>query len=759
MVRDVCTARGDAQNVDPEEIVQELYDKGLMKTVLDNVEWNDNMTKNLQEKVEAIAGTRPTSRSNDNDLLPPSMVPERLSKSNSGKDGENEDEESNVGSFESDIDSDEEKQESKANDNIPSQRVAAVVQEVPHFRPTAGRLNGKYFLKLDVLDGRNFLEQLFDSEQVLNESSNFILHVSYKTQRFYSKPTPARCDPKFQEGFMIDIGYFEAGSVLQLLAKYEPIHIILLQETATGERKLLSSCLVDWRSQLMSDKPSQKIPVTLMGIGPEFQVPVGILNSRMAIVPSLEEILSASTYAAQINAERSIQDEKERLFLIYVKQWWREFIEIRPQNSKRNVKIFSYDENTTPRPIQTFVKPIVADRLLLTPCHAAWFVSLITLLDNNSNGNYCLNFPSSTSPNQGSPQVLCSHWQSLITTLAAKSGRVEDHATLLCSLLLGFGLDAYVAIGNKNSGASWVWVITFEEENQVTFWESTNGKRFSHTSIPSAEILVDKLARLKNKTTTEEHGLNTISCLFNNCLLYANIQNTTFLDVVDWNLGNPSKWKKIPESTLKSSSKFNELAPNLMPPAKNPILVSADLEIQLKTVISEYRLTYNLHTTWDTALSRVLGQELARYELEASTGSHGLPGYFQAAVLKIIPGGYELKGYPWHGNVENNSQIFQSLKRNPKCQEIMLCRGNDVRFALRVQVFAYPEDVICVRLMIACRFVPTASSSSTVSECNKIKIIIFTPMRYPVDTHNPFIKHKETSYEPLCYSQLSQLRD
>ena len=84
-------------------------------------------------------------------------------------------------------------------------------------------------------------------------------------------------------------------------------------------------------------------------IGPECQVPVGILNTRLTILPSLQEILSPATYAAQINAERSIIDEKERLFLVYVKQWWREFIEIRPQHNKRFVKIFSYDENTIAR--------------------------------------------------------------------------------------------------------------------------------------------------------------------------------------------------------------------------------------------------------------------------------------------------------------------------------------------------------------------------------------------------------------------------
>ena len=53
----------------------------------------------------------------------------------------------------------------------------------------------------------------------------------------------------------------------------------------------------------------------------------------------------------------------------------------------------------------------------------------------------------------------------------------EDHALLLCSLLLGFGLDAYVCVGTKNKGAAHSWVMTQSTEGRVTFWESLTGHR------------------------------------------------------------------------------------------------------------------------------------------------------------------------------------------------------------------------------------------------------------------------------------------
>ena len=43
----------------------------------------------------------------------------------------------------------------------------------------------------------------------------------------------------------------------------------------------------------------------------------------------------------QVNMERSRQAERERLFLVYAKQWWTEYLQIRPVHKDRLVKIFA----------------------------------------------------------------------------------------------------------------------------------------------------------------------------------------------------------------------------------------------------------------------------------------------------------------------------------------------------------------------------------------------------------------------------------
>ena len=52
--------------------------------------------------------------------------------------------------------------------------------------------------------------------------------------------------------------------------------------------------------------------------------------------------------------------------------------------------------------------------------------------------------------------------------LAGQEGLVEDHCHLLCSLLLGLGLKAYVCIGTALKGEH-TWVMS-ESTGGITFW-------------------------------------------------------------------------------------------------------------------------------------------------------------------------------------------------------------------------------------------------------------------------------------------------
>jgi centrosomal protein CEP76 len=76
-------------------------------------------------------------------------------------------------------------------------------------------------------------------------------------------------------------------------------------------------------------------------IGNESKMPIGVIDVQLEMFPKPTKILGQEVLTAQLNMERSRQSEKERLFLVYAKQWWKEYLQIRPANQERLVKLFA----------------------------------------------------------------------------------------------------------------------------------------------------------------------------------------------------------------------------------------------------------------------------------------------------------------------------------------------------------------------------------------------------------------------------------
>lgn len=105
----------------------------------------------------------------------------------------------------------------------------------------------------------------------------------------------------------------------------------------------------------------------------------------------------------------------------------------------------------SPRFVCDYVCPVRAGRILDSPAQAARFVASVPTQSSSSIGS------SSTSHDQ---------WKSGLAFLVENRGTVENHALLLCSLLLGFGMNAFVAVGivaEENGGRRpHAWVVTFQ---------------------------------------------------------------------------------------------------------------------------------------------------------------------------------------------------------------------------------------------------------------------------------------------------------
>ncbi|XP_074644636.1 centrosomal protein of 76 kDa-like [Tubulanus polymorphus] len=549
------------------------------------------------------------------------------------------------------------------------------------------------YLYLQIVGGRAFLEHLQEPESYPggNFSATFTLHIQFRGQRFTSRPVPCACDPDIQETFILELHKEMAGDAARMadtttmLSLCDPIHIVLIKTDMLGDTTLLSSHYLEWRTVLTCRDSRMNTAIELKGVGTESKVPIGMLEVKLELLPKTEKLLTEDVVSTQISLERGKQAEKERLFLVYAKQWWKEFLQIRDSHSLRLVKIFAQDECGTNRPVCSYVKPLRAGRLLDTPRHASRFVSLIGY---------------ERVPTVGGGRS--EQWTSMHASLCRNKGDSEDHAVLLCSLLLGFGLDAYVCVGTKAKGVPHSWVMTRAPDGLTTFWECLTGHRYVHQPInPNDPPSVPQ--------PKPEYPYRTIGCVFNHKNFYANSQPSDAVEICQFHLTEESLWKAMSEDAIKSVC-ISGAAPSwpTLPPLAAPKLGSAvlsnDLEQELRVLVSQHRRDQGLNTVWEDHLSYLLTPALSAYEMERISGMSIGNEEFQQAIRRAVPDGHTFKGYPIQFVHRNSRKAFAACLRAPVCEEIINCRGDHVKLAVRVRVFTYPESVCATWVMFACKY-------------------------------------------------------
>lgn len=252
---------------------------------------------------------------------------------------------------------------------------------------------------------------------------------------------------------------FEANqTTFDYLLKLRSVFSIAVveEDTATGARRLLSEKQLEWRFVLVHK--SLTLNIELASMAPP-KGPLGImkLHMQLATKGGQRVTLNEAALDVQLDAEAKAKALAVKQFYEFSQNWYNEYRALKPDFSKRAVKIYA-EHNTGAAYEASALKPVFGyvSRLSLrgidSPEHAARFVSLLPFIR----------------PSGDSPPLTT--WRYPHSFLAEGRGEVQDHATLLCSLLLGFGLDAYVCIGSCTDGAH-AWVLTRQIENVRYFDE------------------------------------------------------------------------------------------------------------------------------------------------------------------------------------------------------------------------------------------------------------------------------------------------
>ena len=284
------------------------------------------------------------------------------------------------------------------------------------------------------------------------------------------------------------------NSVVQVC---EPLHLVAVHHGAEDSVDLFGTQQIEWRKVLLTGFLSLTAELASHG---EASVSAGVIPVQFELLPrpttgAAAAPLAEGELAAQMRAEREADADTDRHLFAAAKAWWRDYLQIRPDHAGRPVKLFARAEDGTNRPVCHFVRPLRAGRLLRSAGEAARFVSLL---------HHARPQPVGGGGGGGRSET----WLDTHTVLASRGGDVEEHAVLLCSLLLvrppspphptrrprtpphpsaravpsfppprmalraaragaagaaqGFRLDAYVVVGTLRAGEPHTWVVTLD---------------------------------------------------------------------------------------------------------------------------------------------------------------------------------------------------------------------------------------------------------------------------------------------------------
>ncbi len=134
-----------------------------------------------------------------------------------------------------------------------------------------------------------------------------------------------------------------------------------------------------------------------------------------------------------------MKESANNKFHAYANSFWSEMKSAHRSLQTRRIPIYAQTEDKVYYALPKLVKPLYGVRGIDSPHHALRFCSLIPFSD----------------PEYQREKV----HRRFSSMLSGQSGSVEDHCHLLCSLLLGMGLRAYVCVGSTSKGEH-SWVLT-----------------------------------------------------------------------------------------------------------------------------------------------------------------------------------------------------------------------------------------------------------------------------------------------------------
>lgn len=522
-------------------------------------------------------------------------------------------------------------------------------------------------LHIRLSKGRGFTEYVTKRK---NSSERLRASVAFNGKLVHSALAPCTVEPFFNIDLLVPILKGGEGStVADLLKKEGKVRAVVCVVTLDDQdqevdSRVLGHCQIDYREAIVSSKGYVRKLLQLEQAEPTTTLVPGAVDLTLRVVPALSEPVDKVEYNSQVREEEMTRTNRFTNFLSLAKSSWNEFVSKSEEFKQRPIKLIAYGEDGLQHCSCEFLRPLKCGRVLRTPKQAAYWVSLLQ--------------EDTVSQMLGD---VSSRWSSFETIASHGRAKSEERALLLCSFLLGFGLDAYVCYGYDKQSRVHSWVMTLmKTESTAMFWEPLNASCYSAYDSPYASI----------------------GCVFNDHVIYLNAQEDPALEATAFDLDSSNLW--MPVHYGKAGDITLHPFP-LAPAALDAVEEEELLEDALRAGIEGFRAEKGLGgTSWDPNLEHVLSQALVAYETEARTGQ-AAPGNleFQHSVKRMVPIGYTFRGVPLQFKHRSSKKILKQLVEESSTLDIILGGSENTVLALTANVNIYPNDLASTWVMVASR--------------------------------------------------------
>ena len=488
------------------------------------------------------------------------------------------------------------------------------------------------------------------------------------------------------------------ASIATLMKERSPMHIVITALTVEDDAPIrIASLLYDWRQTLITGSAHETI---------HFDNNKSLLKVDCRLTPlkrpptttserTMPIYIEPTEHRSIIDAETALSGQINDRFTSYLVAWWKD-MQSTTQNV-RPIRLTAVDEFGADVAVTAFVHPIHAD-CLDTPADAVRFVRLITHRPTVTVGG-----------------VSRESWSYPQTTLIQRHGDVIDHCNLLCALLSGFGLNAYVCHGRIMDGTSYYWIIIILNPQSIICYDAVVGTRTDiHcvlTSSPTSTII--------NKIELRQY--RTIESLYNHKNIYTNIQSQTDIHQITFDLNNNKHWRSLNTQAIAVLPTFNLFSYNKLTLSTIiPRYEEERMTNEIKHLIKDYRLTHcQVLTIFDQTLCTMMRTPLYAYEAErVNSGNNGGGGssgnmktaadntndvrsdtdLIRHAIKHSTPLNHTLRAFPFSCSSLDSKHLLNIVMASPACLDMIASAD---RLGVTIRVVAYPNDIIITWCIIS----------------------------------------------------------